>query len=352
MYDLEDYDYDLPEELIAQVPAPERDGSRLMVVDRSRHTMTDCRFFDLPGLLRPGDLIVANNTRVVPARLFGRKESGGRIEVLVLDGDEPPVSGPPEVRWCLLRSSKRPRRGSRLFFENDFAGVVEESGDDGLIRIRFDGPRPLEALMEEKGTLPLPPYIKRQERDSRSGLDRERYQTVYSKMRGAVAAPTAGLHFTQPLMDRLRAAGVSMAELTLHVGHGTFRPVRTGDIRNHELGEETYIVKGETADAVNRAKEEKRRVIAVGTTVVRTLETAVNDRGEVVPGRGKTGLYITPGFSFRVVDAMITNFHLPKSSLLFLVCAFAGKDLIRKVYARAVATAYRFYSYGDAMLIV
>jgi S-adenosylmethionine:tRNA ribosyltransferase-isomerase len=351
MYDLEDYDYDLPDELIAQVPASERDSSRLMVVDRSRHTLTDCRFFDLPGLLKPGDLIVANNTRVVPARLFGRKESGGRIEVLVVDGDEPPVSGP-EVRWCLLRSSKRPRKGSRLFFENDFAAVVEALGKDGLIRIRFDGPHPLDALLEEKGTMPLPPYIKRQECDPRSGLDRERYQTVYSKMSGAVAAPTAGLHFTEPLMDRLRAAGVFVAELTLHVGHGTFRPVRTGDIRKHELGEEAYIVEEETADAVNRARKEKRRVIAVGTTVVRTLETVVNDRGEVVPGRGKTGLLVTPGFSFRVVDAMITNFHLPKSSLLFLVCAFAGKDLIRKAYARAIDAAYRFYSYGDAMLIV
>lgn len=350
MYDLEDYDYDLPGELIAQVPASSRDASRLMVVDRSRGSLTDRLFFDLPGLLRPGDLIVVNNTRVIPARLFGRKESGGRIEVLVLDGDEPPFLGP-EVRWCLLRSSKRPRKGSRLFFENDFAGLVEELGEDGLIRIRFDGPRPLNALMEETGTMPLPPYIRRQERDARCGLDRERYQTVYARIRGAVAAPTAGLHFTQPLMEALRGAGVLITELTLHVGHGTFRPVRTGDIRKHELGEEAYILEKETADAVNRARKEKRRVIAVGTTVVRTLETAVNDRGEVVPGRGKTGLLVTPGFSFRVVDGMITNFHLPKSSLLFLVCAFAGKDLIKKAYGRAIEERYRFYSYGDAMLI-
>jgi S-adenosylmethionine:tRNA ribosyltransferase-isomerase len=351
MYALEDYDYDLPEELIAQVPVSERDVSRLMVVDRSRRSLTDSRFFDLPGLLRPGDLIVVNNTRVIPARLFGRKESGGRIEILVLNQDKGPAPGP-TARWCLLRSSKRPQAGSRLFFENDFTGVVEALGRDGLIRIRFEGPQPLDAMMEVKGVMPLPPYIKREERDSRSTLDRKRYQTVYSKVSGAVAAPTAGLHFTEPLMEALRAAGVSIAELTLHVGHGTFRPVRTKDIRKHELGEEAYRVEQETAEAVNRAKKEKRRVIAVGTTVVRVLETVVNDRGEVASGGGKTDLLITPGFSFRVIDAMITNFHLPKSSLLFLVCAFAGKDFIMKAYGRAIEERYRFYSYGDAMLIV
>ena len=351
MYDLEDYDYDLPEELIAQVPASKRDVSRLMVVDRSRRSLTDAHFFDLPGLLRPGDLIVVNNTRVIPARLFGRKESGGRIEILVLNQDKGPVPGP-AARWCLLRSSKRPQEGSRLFFENDLNGVVEALGRDGLIRIRFEGPQPLDAMMEVNGVMPLPPYIKRDERDSRSALDRERYQTVYSKVSGAVAAPTAGLHFTEPLMAALRAAGVAIVELTLHVGHGTFRPVRTKDIREHEVGEEAYLVAPETAEAVNGAKREKRRVVAVGTTVVRVLETVVDDRGEVASGFGKTDLLITPGFPFRVIDAMITNFHLPKSSLLFLVCAFAGKDFIMKAYGRAVEQGYRFYSYGDAMLIV
>jgi len=349
MYDLEDYDYDLPEDLIAQVPASARDISRLMVVDRSRRSLTDRRFFDLPGLLRPGDLIVVNNTRVIPARIFGRKESGGRIEILVLNQDKGPGT---TARWCLLRSSKRPQAGSRLFFENDFTGVVEALGRDGLTRICFKGPQPLDAMIEANGVMPLPPYIRREARDSRSTLDRERYQTVYSKVSGAVAAPTAGLHFTKPLMKALRAAGVFIAEVTLHVGHGTFRPVRTKDIRKHELGAEAYRVEQETAEAVNRAKKEKRRVIAVGTTAVRVLETVVGDRGEVAPGCGRTDLLITPGFSFRVVDAMITNFHLPKSSLLFLVCAFAGKDLIKKAYGRAIEGRYRFYSYGDAMLIV
>jgi S-adenosylmethionine:tRNA ribosyltransferase-isomerase len=258
----------------------------------------------------------------------------------------------PAARWCLLRSSKRPREGSRLFFENDFTGIVDAVGRDGLVRVRFNGPQTLEDMMDAKGVMPLPPYIKRKEKDDRSGLDRERYQTVYSKISGAVAAPTAGLHFTKALLERLHTTGVLIAELTLHVGHGTFRPVRTKDIRKHVLGHEAYIVSEETAEAVSRAKKERRRVIAVGTTVVRVLETVANDRGEANPGHGMTDLLITPGHSFRVIDGMITNFHLPKSSLLFLVCAFAGKDLIKKAYRRAIEEGYRFYSYGDAMLIV
>jgi len=351
MYDLEDYDFHLPEELIAQVPASERDASRLMVVDRCRHSLTDCRFADLPGLLRQGDLIVVNNTRVAPARLFGRKESGGRVEILILDGNGSSAPGPVN-RWCLARSSKRLREGSRLFFENGFTGILEALGSEGLVRIRFSGPQNFDDLLEKKGIMPLPPYIKRADHDSRSELDRERYQTVYSKIRGAVAAPTAGLHFTLSLVERLRAAGVIMAELTLHVGHGTFRPVRTKDIRQHRLGEEAYIVGEETAEAVNRAKRENRRVIAVGTTVVRVLETVADERGEVTPGRGRTDLLITPGFSFKVIDGLITNFHLPKSSLLFLVCSFAGRALVKKAYDRAVQKCYRFFSYGDAMLIL
>jgi S-adenosylmethionine:tRNA ribosyltransferase-isomerase len=350
MFDIEDYDYNLPEELIAQVPSPDRDASRLMVVERSRRSLADCRFFDLPELLRPGDLIVVNNTRVMPAKLMGRKESGGRIELLVLEQQDTPTPGP-SARWCLVRASKRPKKGSRLFFDNELTGVVEALGSDGLAKVLFQGPLPLDVVMKASGLMPLPPYIKRENGDLRARLDRERYQTVYSTRNGAVAAPTAGLHFTEALMDRLRKAGVVMVELTLHVGHGTFCPVRTKDIRKHALGEETYIVDKETAAAVNMAKKQGRRVIAVGTTVVRALETVVDFQGEVHAGQGKTGLLITPGFPFRVVDAMITNFHLPKSSLLFLVCAFAGKDMIQEAYGRAVQKGYRFYSYGDAMLI-
>lgn len=350
MFDIEDYDYNLPEELIAQVPSPARDASRLMVVKRSRRSLTDCRFSDLPELLRPGDLIVVNNTRVMPAKLIGRKESGGRIELLVLEHEEFPSPG--AARWCLVRASKRPKKGSRLFFENQLTGVVEALGSDGLAQILFKGPQPLDAVMKKNGLMPLPPYIKRENTDPRATLDRERYQTVYSTKNGAVAAPTAGLHFTETLMERLRAAGVSMVELTLHVGHGTFRPIRTKDIRNHALGEEAYIVDENTAAAVNTARKEGRRVVAVGTTVVRTLETIVDSRGELAAGRGKTDLLITPGFRFRAVDALITNFHLPGSSLLFLVCALAGRDIILEAYGRAVEKGYRFYSYGDAMLIL
>jgi S-adenosylmethionine:tRNA ribosyltransferase-isomerase len=351
MFDIEEYDYNLPDALIAQVPSPDRDASRLMVVDRGRRSLTDCRFSDLPGLLKPGDLLLVNNTKVVPARLFGRKESGGRVEILVLEHGKDPAPGP-TTRWCLLRSSKRPQRGSQLIFENEVRGVVEALGNDGLVRILFDGPQPFDAMLDVAGTMPLPPYIKRGEADRQSQLDRKRYQTIYAKERGAVAAPTAGLHFTERLMERLKEAGVCIAELTLHVGHGTFRPVRTRDIRKHQLGQEEYMVDEQTAAAVNEAKQQGRRVIAVGTTVVRVLESVLDPRGRVVSGRGKTDLFITPEFSFKAVDGMITNFHLPRSSLLFLVCAFAGINLMREAYTRAVEKGYRFYSYGDAMLIV
>lgn len=351
MFDIEDYDYNLPEGLIAQVPAPERDTSRLMVVDRSSGSVTDRHFSDLPELLLPGDLLVVNNTRVVPARLFGRKESGGRTEILVLEHSDQETDKP-DARWCLLRSSKRPTKGSRLFFDKGLSGVVENLGADGLIRIAFQGPQSIDSLLEEKGMMPLPPYIRRKEKDRLSELDRERYQTVFAEKRGAVAAPTASLHFTEGLLARLGQAGISVVPVTLHVGHGTFRPVRTGDIRDHRLGYEAYDLSPETAQAIERAKSEGRRVVAVGTTVVRTLESVAGPKGEIKRGRGKTDLLITPGFSFMTVDALITNFHLPRSSLLFLVSAFAGLDLIRKAYQEAIAKAYRFYSYGDAMLIL
>jgi S-adenosylmethionine:tRNA ribosyltransferase-isomerase len=351
MFDIEDYDYNLPEDLIAQVPAPERDQSRLMVVDRSSASVTDQRFIDLPDLLLPGDLVVVNNTRVVPARLFGHKESGGRAEILILEHPDE-ERNEPDTRWCLLRSSKRPRKGGHLFFEKDLSGVVEDLGEDGLIQIRFQGPRSIDSLLEERGMMPLPPYIRRKERDPLSGLDRERYQTVFAERRGAVAAPTASLHFTKTLVAKLEQAGISIVHLTLHVGHGTFRPVRAHDIRGHRLGYEEYDLSPETASAIEHSKNEGGRVVAVGTTVVRTLESVAGPKGRIKSGRGKTDLLITPGFSFQVVDALITNFHLPRSSLLFLVSAFAGLDLIRKAYQSAVAKAYRFYSYGDAMLIL
>jgi len=349
MFDIDDYNYDLRQDLIAQVPASTRDSSRLLFVDRQRSGFTDHHFYDLPGLLKSGDLLVVNNTKVVPARIFGRKDSGGQVEVLVLEHEDAGTQS--DTRWCLLKSSKRPRKGGRLFFESGVYGIVEDSGEDGLARISFHGSQSIDSLLEEKGIMPLPPYIRRED-NGFTALDRERYQTVFSRDRGAVAAPTAGLHFTVESINRLQQAGISLVELTLHVGHGTFRPVRVKDIRDHRLGEETYIIGSDAAEAINRARKENRRVIAVGTTVVRTLESAVGADGKIAPGRGRTGLLITPGFKFRAVDGMITNFHLPRSSLLFLVSAFGGYELIKKAYSHAVEKGYRFYSYGDAMLVL
>ncbi|MBW2206159.1 MAG: tRNA preQ1(34) S-adenosylmethionine ribosyltransferase-isomerase QueA [Deltaproteobacteria bacterium] len=351
MFDIEDYNYDLPEELIAQVPASSRDSSRLLVVERFQASVLDHHFFDLHRLLKPGDLLAVNNTRVVPARLSGRKESGGRIELLVLEHPESEGTAS-NTRWCLAKSSKRPRVGSRLLFDSDVSGLVEERGEKGLIKITFEGLSSIDLLLEEQGVTPLPPYIKRDAEDPRSPMDRERYQTIFSRPKGAVAAPTAGLHFTGSLIAELEARDISLVEITLHVGYGTFRPVMVRDIRKHSVGEERYIVDPDTADTINRAKGEGRRVIAVGTTVVRTLETLAGNGGDISPGEGTTNLLIVPGHPFKVIDGMITNFHLPRSSLLFLVSAFAGQGLIKKAYEWALEKKYRFYSYGDAMLIV
>ncbi len=351
MFDIQDYAYDLPEGLIAQIPSSRRDHARLLVVARSEGSFLDRHFYDLPGLLNPGDLLVVNNTKVVPARLFGRKESGGQIEVLVLEHANS-HSQKSNTRWCLSKSAKRPKKGSRLYFGHDVSGSVEDVSDNGLTQICFFGPFSIDKYLEEKGNMPLPPYIKRDENNGRSSLDRERYQTLFCQKKGAVAAPTAGLHFTKALIKKLNDSGVSLVELTLHVGHGTFKPVRTRDIRNHELGEEDYIIDPTTAETINRFKKEGKRIIAVGTTVVRALETAAQSNGEISSGEGKTDLLITPGYRFRVIDGIITNFHLPRSSLLFLVSAFAGLKVTREAYQRAVLKKYRFYSYGDAMLIL
>ena len=377
MFDIQDYTYDLPEGLIAQVPASRRDRARLLVVDRLEGSFSDHHIYDLPDLLKPGDLLVVNNTRVVPARLYGRKESGGQIEVLVLEHNDSRARKT-NTRWCLARAAKRFKKGSHLEFGQGVSGFVEDVRQDGLTKIRFEGALPIDQFIEkkgyepisdnppsagkgtlfsidtyldEKGQMPLPPYIKRDRQNGRSTLDRERYQTIFSQKKGAIAAPTAGLHFTKDLIEKLDQSGVSVVQLTLHVGHGTFRPVKTADIRDHRLGEEAYIIDPDAAGAINRAKRGGRRLIAVGTTVVRALETVAQQNGEVAPGRGNTKLVITPGYTFKVVDGIITNFHLPKSSLLFLVSAFGGLDLIKNAYGWAIEKKYRFYSYGDAMLI-
>ena len=351
MFSLEDYNYDLPQELIAQTPASKRDESRLLTVDRTRKSFSDRTFLDLTQLLLPNDLLVVNNTRVVPARIFGKKETGGVVEVLVLEHPGA-LKEDTATRLCLMRSSKRPKPGTLLFFESSVFGTVEEILDKGLVKIKFSGEKNIDLLLSEKGRLPLPPYIHRQENGLLEELDRERYQTVYAEKDGAVAAPTAGLHFTDALIKDLKKKGISIVSLTLHVGYGTFQPVRTQDIRKHELGEEYFHIGTDAAEKINLAKRSGQRVIAVGTTVVRALETAARGSNTINPEENRTRLLITPGFSFGIVDGLITNFHLPKSSLLFLVSAFAGHDFIKGAYQRAVRLRYRFYSYGDGMLIL
>jgi S-adenosylmethionine:tRNA ribosyltransferase-isomerase len=351
MYRLEDYDYHLPDELIAQEPAPRRDESRLFFMERSAGTLEDYCFFDLPSLLKEGDLLVVNDVKVVPARLFGRKETGGRVEILVLEHPAGSPKGDPDERWCLLRASKRPKIGSRIIFPDGMIGTIKDEGKEGRIHIHFEGTHTLNHVLEKRGCLPLPPYIKRDSNDRRSEADKERYQTIFSRFHGAVAAPTAGLHFTHELLDSLHCRGVEIASITLMVGHDTFKPVRVRDIRKHRLGKEGYSVSHDAATAIERTKRNGGRVISIGTTVVRALETMFQRKGKIAADSGTTDLFIYPGFEFQVIDGLLTNFHLPRSSLLFLVAAFAGFELTMKAYRWAVEHRYRFYSYGDAMLI-
>ena len=349
MYSLADYDYELPPELIAQQPAERRDHSRLLALDRATGAVTHQRFEDLPRFLRAGDALVVNDTAVIKARLLGRKESGGRVEVFLLDYAGGRRQGDPG-RFsceCLVRSSKPSRVGTRLFFEPGMRARITGIGD-GTCQVEFAGDGDFDAVLERVGHVPLPPYIRRAD----APADRSAYQTVYAAARGAVAAPTAGLHFTPELLDELKARGVVIATITLHVGYGTFAPVRTEDIRAHRMHAERFGVPAAAAAAVNAARARGRRVIAVGTTSVRTLEAATGAGGTIAAGSGWCELFIYPGFRFRAVDGIITNFHLPKSTLLMLVSAFAGRERILKAYREAVAARYRFYSYGDAMLIL
>jgi S-adenosylmethionine:tRNA ribosyltransferase-isomerase len=334
-----DFHYLLPEALIAQRPLRERSHSRLLVLDGASGLMQDLVFSDLADLLAPDDLLVFNDTRVIPARLFGHKDSGGRVEVLVerlLD----------EHRVLAhLRASKSPRPGGRLRLEGNVeVEVVAREGD--LFQLLFHDGRPLLTILEQHGHMPLPPYIERED----EAVDRERYQTVYARRAGAVAAPTAGLHFDEPMLNKLRVKGVNMTTVTLHVGAGTFQPVRVADIHQHRMHAEWLEVSEEVCSQVRHTREQGGRVIAVGTTSVRALETA-SLQGELRPYQGDTDIFIYPGFTFHSVDAMITNFHLPESTLLMLVCAFAGYEHVMAAYRHAVAEQYRFFSYGDAMFI-
>jgi S-adenosylmethionine:tRNA ribosyltransferase-isomerase len=336
---LDDFDFALPEALIAQHPLPERSASRLL--DATGNTRQDRRFSDLPGLLEPGDLLVFNDTRVIKARLFGRKPSGGAVELLVervLENHEV---------WVHLRASKSPAPGTVLKMADGAfdAEVLGRAGPgDSLFRLRFSG-EPL-ALLQAHGHVPLPPYI----RHADTADDERRYQTIFAARPGAVAAPTAALHFDDGVLQGLAAGGVQTARVTLHVGAGTFQPVRVDDIAQHRMHREWFEVGADTVEAIRRTKSAGGRVVAVGTTTVRSLETAALG-GTLQPATGDTEIFITPGFRFRVVDRMITNFHLPRSTLMMLVSAFAGHERVMALYAHAVRERYRFFSYGDAMLL-
>ena len=335
------YAYDLPKELIAQDPLEDRSSSRLLLMDRRTGVFKDDHFYRIGEYLRSGDVLVVNDTKVIPARLMGEREgTGAVIEVLLLKRRENDI-------WeTLVRPGKKARPGTRILFgggllKGEVLDVVEEG--NRLIQFSYEGI--FEEVLDSLGEMPLPPYI------THKLAERERYNTVYAKYEGSAAAPTAGLHFTESLMKDLKGQGVEIAPVTLHVGLGTFRPVKEDNILNHHMHTEWYQITGETADTVNRAKAEGRRVIAVGTTSCRTLEAAARDNGRIVPGSAETDIFIYPGYDFRIIDGLITNFHLPESTLMMLVSAFAGRDHIMNAYRHAVEERYRFFSFGDAMFL-
>lgn len=337
----EDFDFDLPEELIAQHPLEQRDHSRMLVLDKTTGAITHRHFNDILEYLRPGDVLVLNNTRVIPARLFGVKKGGtAHIEVLLLK----PVENQPDCWEVLVRPGKRVKQGAQVDFgEGRMTGtIVEETEGGRIMQFHYDGI--FNEILDELGTMPLPPYIKEKLEDQ------ERYQTVYAKERGSAAAPTAGLHFTKALLEQVKAKGVEVVEVLLHVGLGTFRPVQVDDILEHKMHSEFYRITPEAAASINKALDEKRRVIAVGTTSTRTLESAAKD-GRVVAGEGETSIFIYPGYQFQILSGLITNFHLPKSTLVMLVSALAGREHVLHAYEVAVQERYRFFSFGDAMFI-
>jgi S-adenosylmethionine:tRNA ribosyltransferase-isomerase len=339
-----DFDFDLPPESIAQRPAP-RGTSRLLTLDRATGAVGHGSVADLPSLLRPGDLLVVNDTRVVPARLFGTDDEGRRAEFLLVERTEDPAT------WdCLAKPGRRAKPGRTFDFGEGLRGTVSGKGEPGRYRVVFSG-TPLAEALPRVGTTPLPPYIHR-EGGVADARDAEDYQTVYAREPGAIAAPTAGLHLTTEVLDELHARGVESAPVTLHVGIGTFKPVKVTEVEEHRMEPERGFIPSGTAEAIRRAKEEGRRVVAVGTTSVRSLESSARENGgNVAEGPFETRLFLVPGAEFLVVDALLTNFHLPRSTLLMLVSAFAGREKVLAAYREAVARGYRFFSYGDAMLI-
>ena len=342
MHRTSDFDYDLPPSLIAQDPLPDRGGSRLLVLDRAGGAVRHGRFVDVVDLVAPEDVLVLNVSRVIPARLHGKRETGNVAELLL-------VRELPDGTWLAMgHPGGKLKPGRRVTFGPDSSAEIVEALGGGLRRVRFVGPLDAPATLAQYGEVPLPPYIRRAPRHE----DRERYQTVYAAHDGSVAAPTAGLHFTRDLLDGLRAKGVALAEVDLHVGPGTFKPVETDDLARHAMHAEPYRVSDAAAALINQRRDAGGRVWAVGTTVVRTLETLAGPGGRISPGAGETRLFIHPPYAFRAVDRLLTNFHLPRSTLLMLVCAFGGYDNVMRAYGEAIEQRYRFYSYGDAMLVV
>jgi S-adenosylmethionine:tRNA ribosyltransferase-isomerase len=340
---IQEFDYALPTSLIAQYPSPQRDESQLMVLHRQSGAIEHRTFRDISDYLLPGDLLVMNNTRVISARLIGKKETGGKIEILLI----PSWNGTKGEWEVVIKGSRRVRPGGRIQFEQGFYGEMKEV-KDGRGKVSFSGQGEVMDILSKIGRIPLPPYIKRKDEP----LDRERYQTVVAERDGAIAAPTAGLHFTQSLLQSLRNQGVSITFITLHVGIGTFAPVKVTNVENHQMDTEWVEIPEEAAGEIDQTRVRGGKIIAVGTTTTRTLESFSNGNRGVRSGKQRTSLFIYPPYHFRVIDGLITNFHLPKSTLIMLVSAFAGKDLLMKAYREAIDKKYRFYSYGDAMLIL
>ncbi len=341
---LSEFDFDLPEELIAQTPLERRENSRILVVNREAQNFVDEQFYNFPNFLKDGDVLVLNNTKVFPARLFGRSESGAKIEVFLVREIE-------NKTWeTLARPARRLKTGKRIIFSENLRAEVSEKTADGRVLVKFETDKNFDEILDQIGQTPLPPYIKRESGNFQT--DKQRYQTVFAKERGAIAAPTAGLHFTPEVLEAVKRRGVEILEITLHVGYGTFEPVRVSDLSEHTVAAEMCEITEETAEFLNRAKAESRRIIAVGTTTTRALESFTKKSGIILSGKRAADLTVTPGYKFKTVGALLTNFHLPQSSLLVLVSTFAGCELIMNAYGHAVAARYRFYSYGDCMLIV
>jgi S-adenosylmethionine:tRNA ribosyltransferase-isomerase len=340
---IEEFDYTLPSCLIAQYPSPQRGESHLMVLHRSRGTIEHQDFRDLLNYLHPGDLLVTNDSRVLPARLIGKKETGGKCELLLI----PSWNGTQGTWEVLIKKSKKIERGAQIRFGEGLYGELKEV-KNGRGKICFSGQGDVMEILQKTGRIPLPPYIKREDEP----LDRDRYQTIFAERDGSIAAPTAGLHFTHSLIETLKDQGVKTTSITLHIGAGTFVPVRTRDIEDHTMGAEWVEISEETGREIEETKRRAGKIFAVGTTTAKAIESFSSSEGRIKPGKSYSSLFIHPPYRFRIIDGLITNFHLPKSTLMMLVSAFAGKDLLMKAYREAIDRKYRFYSYGDAMLVL